>query len=621
MAGSIPPWVSRVKPIVDGEPVKASVANRLPSQIQQRTENLKARLDLAELGELLVLRDVPLSSNTETGYAVYWNSTSKQYEPALSKITFDGSVSGYTIAESCYAVGVVIDKSVATTGTIALFGVLKDFDWTHAIGTTGSNPEDAGAYYVSSSNPGRLTKQKPAVGVYVLYLRGDGAAHLNPSPREMLEQHTHFAYDLYAEPAGYVACTESGYKYEFLSTDPGLPGWLPASHFDNAPVGAKFGYNLAAHPELDRVWPPIPTDLVYLEENGIGVNPSKYVADANGLWWMDDCYGRAPWPTSYGCSDSLSSGILEGSSCYPATTLEEEGYYRVDPSTKNLRVYFVKMTYKTSASVVTSLTPAEGSPIILRDCDGNNAIRGDLVIDFDLNGSITEGDRSYNAFKGVTGFSFSRGPIVSGIKALDDTIEISIPDATKGQLDEHGFYRGELQIAALSDNARRREGTLDLVALNGVIEDTIVDGGDDTRGIYMLTFPQGSNTSLCGKISLPVSGLPANPKLKLYFWLMARTSGSALPVLNLAINRLTKPTGCTSESLSPSFTTLPGDGAHIDASGCGTLSSGSYVEVESAEISVENGQDIYFQVKRLGSTDGYSAGVSAIKIGYVITAG
>jgi hypothetical protein len=686
----ITPWVNKTHPVKDGEQVKATITNRPSSELQQRTQHLKDRLDSLQAGEAIVTYNASLDTSVLVGHAVYWDVTTLSYKPALAKVEFNNLLGGYVIAQSSYVVGICVNKTTNTVGDIIITGILRSFDFTNGIGSAGDTVASAGAYYLSSSQPGKYTLQKPAVGIYVCFLRGDGVAHVNPTPREVLENHIHYVFDLFAKPSGTITCPASGYEYAFTTVDREDTGWLPTApidppltgdtvintptidmastagvlvghyisgsgiplgarvvsivpngsididlnatatalavsltfqNFSTFPVGASYGYNMDTHNALKLVWPPVPLDQAYLEIDGMGVDSSKYIFDLSNIWWKDECYGRGPWPIEPEATCVVDTPGVPDPECVKDPPLVEEGYVKRDTKTMNMRLYFTKMVFKTASSVVTSLTPAPGSPITLT-CDGEPAIRGDLIIDINLGGAIIPGNTSFTALKDVTGVTFEEGYVVTGLKNIDGTITIGIPDVLKGtQTIADGFYRGELTISAPNPSTLQREGNIELSALNGVREDN--DGN-----VFFLSLPKSQNTSLVGKIGIPRTNLPTNPMIKLHFWLLARIATPAvLPDLTLTVEKVPKPKATcvgAKQNLSTKIIETP---EILDFTTCGPLSNNDYIEVESGLFSlvdtVPNPDstygEIYFTLARSGFSDGYLGDVGILRMGFVIS--
>lgn len=603
MGTGIVPWISRTNPIQDGEQVDALVTNRLPRQLQQRTDYLKQRLDQSDAGAALIARGVAVNSSVGIGQAVYWNSVDQEYQLALAKVEFTAMLNGYVLSPSSYCVGICTTKYSTTRADIGLFGLVGCLDVTLGAGVNGKHPDDAGAYYLSSRTPGAFVKQKPPVSVFVCVLRGDGSVHINPTPRDLLESHIHYAFDLFAEPAGHLDTPHPAAPYTFMSHDVLLPGWLPVSAFDSTivPAGAKFGYNLAAHLELSHVWPPTPADSSYLEQDGVGVPRVRYLADINGLWWFDDCYSKGPWPieprpvgaglSSEHSSSSYTVGI---DGCLHQPVLEDQGYVRHDPYHARQRVYFTKMVFKTADAMVTSLRPAAGSPIQILNCAGVPALTGDLYLDLVLGSNIIENDDSGLALKGVTNLQFTRGRVVT---ALVPGSNVTLSGGTLVD----GARNGIVTINATSDAVL--SGDADLVALNGVQEQSL-------NNVFFLAFPQSRNTSMRLRINMPLAGVPVGATLVMYFWLLAKVSGT-LPVLQNSYRVL--PVGSATPVAIPSTDTGLAD---IPAVVVGT--AGDYVERVALPISVVNGNIIFFTLQRTGEVDTYPGDVGVVRIGYRI---
>ena len=165
-----------------------------------------------------------------------------------------------------------IDKTGPRTGTVALVGLV--YLNAEQI-SNGLIDEGPGQYYLSPVFPGKLTKQRPAIAMPVLYWLGATAACedggwgiLLPQQKNFLEDHIHHQVELVPLPAGEHHNPGEGNPHEITNTCPDLPGWLPADDAvfnGTAPAGAAFGYNVKADPHLRDIWPPIPLNGVVLE--------------------------------------------------------------------------------------------------------------------------------------------------------------------------------------------------------------------------------------------------------------------------------------------------------------------------------------------------------------------
>jgi hypothetical protein len=551
------PWVALIKQIIAGEDVSAAVTNRPTGQIAQRTEYLYERLQELLSSEALFAHDVNLEEAALVGDVVYWDATSETYKRAIAALGYSEAAGYWTISESSYAVGMVYEKTSNTTGHIVTAGFVSDFDLTDTI--VGDSTA-AGPYFLSMTNPGKVTTIQPPVGVFVLYNRDGESFHFGPTPRDVLEDHIHYRYDLYAIPAGDHNCVDiadpDGHN-KVLNADSSLPGWLPADDpiFSGlAPAGAKFGYNISQHPELEHVWPPLPIDSVYIERNnrGVPVNTPEcplVLVDVHGIWWMQDCYGAAPWPPELpGCiSDSSSSSESSSSSptCLCETAIEYMPGHAQNLDEMHLRIWFVKMVAKTDQTVVTQLDPCDDSqPIVVADCEGAPASTGKLCLSFDWDKLTKEYPISgYGAVKDLTGAVIKRGPVITGIKpgvrATIDGIGTAGVDFEKDT--ETGIYRGEVQIG-LDASTDQSEGSIELVALNSVRKDY-----DETQQRLTLHFPGGFESSIRGRINLSRINLsnelePDELDLRLWFWFVSRDPAGAMPALTATYRRYPRPT-------------------------------------------------------------------------------
>ena len=613
----ITPWQGRVRPVKDGEQVRASVTNRPTTDLTQRTQHLKDRIDQMQAGEAVFDHDAPLASSVLVGQPVYWNAVTGQYEKALAAVVFDAALNAYVHAPSAYVAGICFDKATATRGDICLTGVARAIDWTDAIGSSGVTPAEAGAYYLSGTEAGKLVKARPAVAVMVGYLYGetDGAMRVVPTPSDVLDSHVHYIVTLFAQPSGRLDCVGHREKYEFIEIDLGMPGWLPVSAFDPAivPVGAKYGYNMDMHPELKRLWPPMPPTAGVLETDGVGVPAGRYSLDSNGLWWYEDCQGLGPWPadprpcgssSSSSSSSESSSSSSSSSLCPERADLEQLGYVRHPMHEMEMVLYFTKMLFKTDDNVVTSLRPSAGSPIKVLGCDGLPATVGDLNLDLDLSLVVTDGDDGYKALKGVSGETFSRGYVVTALR-LGTGVSLT-PTAGKGVLLPDGRYVGELTIG-MDPNLGVGAGGAELVALNGVREDSYQD-------VFYLGMPQDRVTSFRLKLDIPRTGVPDTMDIVLWAWLMSRASGTNyLPALGVTGRVLPKPASpCTSVEPLPLSDDIT---LSLDGSGCSALNINEYIEVETDPFSVNAGEVVFLTVTR-NAPDGLSGDIGVLRIGY-----
>lgn len=411
MVEEIPPFPSRIRKIADGESVEASIANRAPDGLDQRTEHLKSRLDLAQAGSTLILTDAPLDDDVLVGHLVFRDTTESKFRRALAAISdAPSSTTGLIeVAESTFVWGVVIDKEVGF-GTILLAGILStDFDFTNTIedDPLPTGDFEPGAYFLSSLTEGTATKQPKIAGLFQFFLAEDGTARFLPAQHGILEAHIHQTIDLIAEPAGLANCvTDVDDIHEITQPDSNLPGWLPAddpTFGGSAPVGAKFGYNVAKDPTLSKFFPPVPLEGTFLVKNGLIVPSTDIIVDNSGIWWLRDDFGNVPWPVDI---DECDLGGGSSSSTPGQTDVE-------------LRLFMTEFVTKTGESVVTRLRLTEDeNNIQLLNEDGTVNTTGvgslRLALDLDLTAGL-DNVAGFLAVKEVDANEFKRGPIVEKI--------------------------------------------------------------------------------------------------------------------------------------------------------------------------------------------------------------
>jgi len=606
----ITPWVSRTTPVVDGEEVRARVANRMPNQNVQRTQHLKDLLDALDAAAGIYARNVALDPELKAGQVAYWDEANLRYGQGVAAVSFDETAGGFTLAKTAYPLGLVASKRNSTRGDIIMKGLIHFDDLTDVIGSSGQTVAEAGAYYMSANQPGKLTKQKPPVGIYCAYLRGDGYVHVDPAAREILESHVHYVFDLYAQPAGELAEPQPGRPYEFISTSDAIPGWLPADHpsFDGtAPAGAVFGYNLRAHPDLQLVWPPLPTSNAYVEMDGVGMEMGYWRVDNHGLWWFVNCYGKAPWPndirtplSSSSSSQSSSSSSSSETTCDSGPTLEQIGFIFRDPMWRSLRLYFAKMVFKTNDALVTSLRAVAGSGITITGCGGEEASTGALQVGLDLSLAVQENETGWNAFKDVSGTSLKRGPIVEALQAGND-MEIEIVDGIQSGDD----YFGKLKLTANIPGRDLAEPGIDLVAVESVREESL-------NGVFYLGMPQDRASSFTGRLLIPNGLLVTNPQVILWFLLLSRAAGTT-PTMPVTTSKLPYTPDCTEVALADHpFAALGNMGV------CTFTAAGRYVRVAAPALAVTPGDTLFFKVTRPGfgeAGDSYAADLGILRMG------
>jgi len=581
--------------IADGAPGYASRVRTPDQQLESNIQYLKSLVDSANLGQALFYRDVAVSASTVVGMPVYWHAANGCFEPALAAVVNDPASGTLRDADSANVVGVVYKKSTSTVADLLVLGV-AELDISAVVDGTVT----AGRYYLSGAAAGKLVQQRPPVSVPVLHVFSNNKVLVVPAVKDFLNDHVHFQYYLEPVPAGTHVPPSPGGTHTITSPDPTIKGWLPANHSvfnGQAPTGACFGYNLSAHSELNKVWPPIPTEAAHVlvlrpksgddPLNGLEVMPEDLVQiDQNGIWWMTDCYDQVPWPTDY-------TGPYT-----PPPGCPTMPYMRVILS-------FLRMTFATDKTVVTSVS-SDTKLISVVDCDGKPASVGDLHLQLTLGFMLTDtgvlGHSVVKAFDQST-LQFQSGDVTEG---LIPGANISLNSSTVRHLDPSDpstplVYQGIVTVAADVDPTGK-ELPVELFRL------------DDTRQrftgvVTYLAFLTSSESSLLAKIHVPPTGIGSSPTVMLRLLLYGDANGTP-PALTLKYTRVPRP--ASPISLPTSWTT-----GTINVPGVGAIVGGQYFEVESSPITVAAGDTLFVELTRAGN-DGYAGELGLIRMGAVL---
>lgn len=626
---------SRVQHIQMGEPVSAGVTGRPDRTMEARTNYLKEVLDSIEAGRALLLRDQKVRADVLPGQPVFWNTSTQQYEPAQAVVYHDTDTGAFVTAPSADATGMVLDKHVGNTADIVLWGMVQFDSLANAI----DGDVTPGRYYLSASQAGKLVLQRPPVTVPVCLVLGPLDAcdehtwvFVQPYQREFLENHIHLQFDLVPRPAGDHVPPAPGGIHVITNADSERQGWLPAddpSFGGMAPTGAKFGYNIAAHAGLSRTWPPVPASAVVLEmhKEGMGHDPShidtlqrvggNFVRfDIHGIWWMTDCYDNVPWPSDLDTtvSSSLSSSSLSSDSLSSGPSGSSESATCQDvPRRMQLVLSFIKMTFLTDKTVVTSLQPDTDQPLRFVNCDGEEANTGDLFAQLVLDLLVQDEFEGGQVIKGVTDNNrFKRGWATEGLIAGSSKVlltgtrsrllDITAPAGGTNPRVHQGLVTVDVNI-----DPTERELLPQIVVLGDALERVY-------KGITYLGFPDGRNSGIRAKFVVPADGLPLNPTLKIRVQLLGRGTGT-LTDLDTTYYILARPTtgvptpltaGDSALSMNTAVAVVP-DEVH---------------EVESEAISITPGDTIFVSLERSQSgSPTYDYEIGLVRLGAIIVPG
>ena len=583
-----PPFKKNVQHVQSGEPGKASVVGRPDRQLEQNIAYLKDLIETAKLGKALFIYDVTVPSASAIGQPVYYDNKTGKYELARAATAHDSVTSTIYAADSSFVRGVIFKKHSTTLADLLVIGTAP-LDISAAVDGTVENCQ----YYLSGADAGKLVRQRPAATVSVLQRYANGEVTVVPDVKDFVEDHIHFKFELYQNQAPTSASV----------------GWLSADDAifnSKAPSDAIWGYNISKHTELYRIWPPLPLDAAQLiwdrSDGKLGtVVPDGYggvVEFTNeGIWWKTNINGLRPWDPYH--KGSLSASWADG----------------LDDVPSSLILYFIRMTFATDKSVVTSITSKKPDLLKITNADGNTASTGALDLDLDL-GFITAdaSEEGYQAIKSLTvdnsacTQTFNRGPVVEGLFAGANT---TLASSTQLVVGSDTLHMGRVTVNNSLDGAGR-EIPAELVRLDDVRE--------RFTGIVMyLAFPAGQESGIDIKFKIPYIGLPTSPSVKIRALLVA-DSADAIPPLYL--KKTTVPLG--------SLTTgaiLPTSGAQtgvdfISGYTEATAANDSFL-IESAAITVTAGDTLFCRIYRNGpsttpTADSLPGEIGIVRIGAVI---
>lgn len=582
---------NQIRQVTYGAAANAGVLNTSLQELQGNDNYLRDRIDAADLGEALVRYDVTLNTATVVGTPVYWDADNSRFAPALAA-TAAGPGNVLEPAASALVRGVVLAKSLTNKGDVLLLGTAK-VDLSAVV----SGTVTAGQYYLSGTLAGKLVKTKPAAAIPVLFAYGDGYVTVLPSTRSFLDDHTHYSFELQCIPAGSYTPPTEGEIHTISSPNELIEGWLPADHevfAGKAPSGAAFGYNLEANPYLLSVWPPIPIGAAQLlwdkGQNHVGATQVPLGADglvllnADGIWWMSNCYGDVPWPIDYVSGGSSSSQSLE-------CPRDEQ---------MRLTLSFIRMGFATNKSVVTSIRSLSTALQVL-NCNGEPATVGDIYLRLLLS-LLVDSDDSNGAsvLKGFDGTAqkFTKGNVAEGLIAgtnitLTSTVS-RLSDPEDGASPR--VHQGLVTVAADSDPA----GKLLYPAVVHV--DDAIQRFDENI-IYLSLMPD-NQTGFRGRIDIPAGGLGSSPTVRLRFVCVATVTGTP-PEITLTALRLPLPAEPTAVPSGDTAVT-------VNFPAVGAVTAGQYFAVTSDPITVDLGGSLFYTVSRAGD-DGYSGEIGIIQ--------
>ena len=214
-------WNS-VHGLKDGENVDAATFNRPLSELAARTDYLKEQIERGRQDDASVKITVGLSENDtpEVGDVVCLDLATKKYVKAVASSDL---LDAYVPSERAFAIG-ILTATFGLQGTVVIYGKV-DISEMNVFDMTDDEAFENGQYYLSSHNPGRITRYpsgpKISIGMFTKKAQANGKfvgdfAILNPQYMD-IEAHTHRTYALYARPCGESVNTDEYYKDDELS--------------------------------------------------------------------------------------------------------------------------------------------------------------------------------------------------------------------------------------------------------------------------------------------------------------------------------------------------------------------------------------------------------------------
>ena len=217
-----------VASIEDGDPVAAETFSKPIGDLIARTDWLKDRIDAVVDPSSVVDKNAVFAEGAQV-----WNGCvvrvddSGRYAPALASMDlWDES----NASLAAHAVGVVVSD---TTRVVCLFGKVDMSGMDMAVMLEDGEKAETGEYYLSSVQPGRLTRNPTGPRVLVGFIRvnrqmagmANCADTMYVNPQYMgLSAHSHRVYRLSSKPARLVANAGAATSYlsvsgEFASSD------------------------------------------------------------------------------------------------------------------------------------------------------------------------------------------------------------------------------------------------------------------------------------------------------------------------------------------------------------------------------------------------------------------
>jgi hypothetical protein len=508
--------------ITDGEPVTASVANRIPRINSANETYLHDLLKRGYNTSGEFLWNQPIANDVEVGHFVYYDAATRQFEKALARyILVDGS---YQEAETSAVWGLVIAIS-GQAADICVSGLCNFTPTVDYYRTSGYS----GEMFLSdiiAGEPSAVIKFPYKCLGFLVGTKSSGESQffvrigLSADPR----LHEHKAYELAALPAGNWSEDSNGITAANLN----LAGWVPASHsvFEGkAPADAVYGYNPRWLRGCD--WP-----LAFASAAGLRwqrkstatddpvlatVPPEFYVIDDTTIWWLTNVPPYLPWDSSVAYSNgTIIAGTTEDSI---VITGESEGAFihsTAPQYTQRIWLETINSGFGLGDSVVSSLRAEKNSGLHIKQYPfGGAAVSGNLEIGFTPPFTLAENVlfQSYAASDLGEDWEIQRTANVSGIRIDSTQLQVIESDEVKD-----AYHYGKITIGDPTGNIGR-ELSFEAIHLQGVEEAV-------EREAIGLAFPANRASSLLARITVPLDKNFDRFGVSLFFGILLTKTGT-----------------------------------------------------------------------------------------------
>lgn len=328
---SLTPWQPTVRRIKDGETVEQTTVNTPIDQLTQRDQHLYEKFEEISGKSALISFGQPIhpdesflsgelaivyfkSENDSSGVArgitgFASSSSTSLFSPKNSNYSFGITKTIYSDTVDLYTEGLCefsVDMDDAVLGIIQSQG-------------TGIEPFAIGPYYLSSKQPGKITKDPSGIPVYVGYAVSKRQFLLHTNVDEFSQFFINHRYHILDRVAGVPENSEG--VWSITSPDTTKLGWISASSANTViPEGAKFFYNIPVAEidgdtelttaqkeeakELAKYLPPVPANFIQLFVDGVLARyrdaydtAGIYSVNEYGLWWCSET--QPPWAEDY----------------------------------------------------------------------------------------------------------------------------------------------------------------------------------------------------------------------------------------------------------------------------------------------------------------------------------